>query len=58
MARDEIQKQSAESKKKDEKYKDIIKNGEYCRTIFIRVTRNKFGYEYCILLFGCGREDR
>jgi hypothetical protein len=29
MARDAIEKQSAESKKRDRKYKDIIKNGEF-----------------------------
>jgi hypothetical protein len=29
MARDEIQKQSAGSKKRGRKYKDIIKNGEF-----------------------------
>jgi hypothetical protein len=37
MARDEIQKQSAESKKRGWKYKNIIKNGEFRRTISIEV---------------------
>jgi hypothetical protein len=54
MARDEIQKQSAGSKKRCRKYKNIIKNSEFCRTISIGVMQNKIGYEYSILYQALG----
>jgi hypothetical protein len=54
MARDEIQMQSTRSKKRGWKYKDIIKNGEFCRIISIEVMRNKIGYEYSILYQALG----
>jgi hypothetical protein len=41
MARDEIQKQSAGSKKKGRKYKDIIKNSEFCLLIYYEIEREK-----------------
>jgi hypothetical protein len=40
--RDEIQKQSAESKKRARKYKDIIKNGELCLMISIEITQEEY----------------
>jgi hypothetical protein len=41
MVRDEIQKQSAGSKKRWRKYKKIIKNGEFCLLICIEIVRKK-----------------
>jgi hypothetical protein len=54
MVRDEIQKQSAGSKKRWRKYKKIIKNDEFCNTISIGVMRNKIGYQYSILYQALG----
>ena len=42
MARDEIQKQSAGSKKRYRKYKEIIKNGELCLMISIEITQEEY----------------
>jgi hypothetical protein len=39
--RDEIQKQSAGSKKEGREYKNFIKNGELCLMISIGITREK-----------------
>jgi hypothetical protein len=41
MARDEIQKQSAVPKKRGRKYKNIIKNGEFCLMICFEIERKK-----------------
>jgi hypothetical protein len=41
MARDEIYKQSAGSKKSGKKYKDIIKNGEFCLMICFEIVGKK-----------------
>jgi hypothetical protein len=41
MAREEIQTQSAESKKKGKKYKDIIKNAEFCLMICFEIEGKK-----------------
>jgi hypothetical protein len=41
MARDEIQKQSAESKKRGRKYKNIIKNSKFCPMICYEIECKK-----------------
>jgi hypothetical protein len=43
MARDEMQKQSAGSKKRYQKYKRIIKNGEFCLMIYMRLKADELG---------------